>query len=214
MAANKIQEELEARKRIQSIGEFFSIVEDVIVRIHERNIAAYPDDAKPSFSMIIGVMLDGHRQLIRTNATSVVKGGRFECVGSGSTLGKFILDKLYSPTWEVLHATIASLYVLQQARTYAPGCGGFSQVFCLNKDEEFAVVSPKEVEAWELFFRSAERTANTFIATYKRENLLDFFNKDVRNLLGGIKKLPEPYAEYLALSRHSRSIAERSESEQ
>ena len=195
MAAQKIEQELHAHP-VSTFEEFATVVEDVIVKIHERNIAAFPDDAKPSFSMIFGVLLNGKMQLIRTNATSVIMSSHYECVGSGSVLGRFILDKLYCPTSEIVHVSIAAIYMLQQARKYSPGCGGHSHIFCLREDGTWGIVSSKEIEAWETFFGHAEGVGRSFITAYNRSYIAGTFHKSVRNVLKEAQHLPKPFSEF------------------
>ncbi|MGH9684598.1 MAG: hypothetical protein ACRD4S_13425 [Candidatus Acidiferrales bacterium] len=198
MAAAKIEQKLQER-HVESEKEFAEVVEEVILSIHEKNIAAYPDDPKPSFSMIIGLLLNGKMSMIRTNATSVTVGSYgAECVGSGSTLGRFILNKLWCADPDIVHATIQAIYMLQQAREFAPGCGGISHIFCLRKDGSFGVVSQGEIKAWEEFFRHAEGVAQSFILVYRRGHIFGegSFEKAVRKLLKESKKLPEPYKEF------------------
>lgn len=219
MAARKIENRVKER-RVDSVAGFEEVVEEVIVSVHEKNIAAYPDDEKPSFSLIIGLLVDDHSELIRTNATSVETGAPWECVGSGSTIGKFILDKLSNPLSDVTHATITAMYMLQQARKYAPHCGGHSHVFSLLRNgkgyggsDDFAVVSPDEIEEWEAFFNSAESLVQSFLISYTRERPSGELLKQIRKVLRTSKKLPQPYSAYERLTSQSRQlVSETSES--
>jgi len=197
MAARKIEERVRATK-VDSIDGFTDIVEDVIVSVYERNIAAYPDDEKPSFSMIIGVAAGDRTELLRTNVTSVVRGASHECVGIGSPLGKFIIDKLESTVTDSIEATIISMYMLQQVRRYAPNCGGFSQVFRLLTEEGlgvryFGIVTQTEIEAWESFFVKSESLARRFVIGYNHDWEPSRILNDARKLLRSVTKLPKPY---------------------
>jgi 20S proteasome alpha/beta subunit len=137
MAYDKIRLRLLSTK--PDITEVERAIEDVVLEIYERNIPAYPNNPKPSFSLVIGVTLPGSGAdpaLITCSDTAMYRNYSFEFTGTGEAFGRYFAELLYSSSMSIWQAIVLGVYILRIIKKHAPFVGKRTDISVIHNTGE------------------------------------------------------------------------------
>jgi hypothetical protein len=137
MAFDKLYEKL-LEKKAGNQREARQIVEEVILDIYSKNIASVfrlGEFNCPSFDLLIAVRCqDGDVVLLKNTETSVTISHAYESVGTGSILYNYWARYFFKFQKSMEIAGIFSLFMLEEAKSAVPGCGGGTEIACMASD--------------------------------------------------------------------------------
>jgi 20S proteasome alpha/beta subunit len=70
-----------------------------------------------------------------STATSFPVKGRFACVGTGSELSSYLLERLLWPTITPVEAATIAAYVIEQTKNHIEGCGGKTNIAVITEED-------------------------------------------------------------------------------
>jgi 20S proteasome alpha/beta subunit len=154
-------------KNIRTAGKLVEAVEDQMVAMFQKHVFPHPGFRDNTFglSLVFGVSDDKGCFLYDSSSTSFAQVDKYTCVGSGSDLGSYLLEKLMgsgSITSDVGVATM--VYVLEQTKKYGLYCGGDSYILTIAKNGAIDYVSLDEVQLIEAAFQKGDPGSAVLVA--------------------------------------------------
>ena len=135
-AINEMTEALSAEKP-EGLVRIAILLKKTMLKLFQDCIqpyASFPNDDRPSVTMLIGVQSPRSTALYKAAGTSFSPLHEAECIGYGIALGKSLIKQLFKPEMTIDEAALAALYVLHEAKRWVDGCGGNSDILLLTHD--------------------------------------------------------------------------------
>lgn len=113
-------------------------LEDELIAIHQRYWPLYDKSQRPEVEMLIALYtpwLGSPKEspsLWRADGPVLRRVRTYDCIGYGTSLGKYIGDRLYNGQIETDRAALLAIYLLEQAKKSVQFCGGESQVVVMT----------------------------------------------------------------------------------
>ncbi len=180
MAFEKVVRKLQASPANIDNDDVQAAIEDTVVELYERHIAALPPAINfDGFSLLAAVSSSGPSiRLIKTTDTAVSSSLSFESIGTGAILGKYLADTMYEPDMPQNQAVTLASYIVYVAKNYISGCGGKTSIVTFDA-KEIQNDWDREVYALENYFDSFSREIRPLFLTCPDEQASDqdFENK-------------------------------------
>jgi hypothetical protein len=123
------------RKAEQNRTDLLSAIETEAANLHLQYYDMYTDPAdKLHLDMIVSVLVDKQRHLFKIYGPKVNAVDDFHCIGAGNYLARALTGMYRRPGESVHRTAIVCAYILSEVKKYVDGCGGDSQIICLNDD--------------------------------------------------------------------------------
>ncbi len=116
--------------------------------------AAYPEDQRPSVSLVIGAQFNGKSAIWTTDRLAVLRVHEligFGAVGFGNPTARSLLGRLYRHA-DHTAAILLAIYVLMETKTWVPYCGKDSQIICMRGGRLWPVLPEDIKRVEELFY--------------------------------------------------------------
>ena len=113
------------------------IIEKVVTRLYLGHLykCPAPDNERPHFWLLVAVWIEGLGvRLIRTERTAVCYVNGFWCLGVGDILSNYLLRSRYQQSLDFEDIIAIASYVINETKSYVPGCGGETEIVVLGEN--------------------------------------------------------------------------------
>ncbi len=171
LAVQDAQERIQAEKgRRRTFKAIRSIVSTVVSSVYANHIdKRLPHELYDSeIQLLIAVRDEGEGLcLFATKKTAVIRIDTYDCIGSGASLGHYIIGPSYDAKLNERRVLMLAIQALTATKDHDPYCGGDSEIIILRED---GTISPP-------------RNAQSPLSLQFAETIIREFNADSRRLL-------------------------------
>jgi len=151
-------------------------IRKTVRRVMKRILADYDarrlePSERPQFLVAITTREEETR-LFSTRETAMSPVTRYECQGSGSYLGNYIIGPIYQEGMSVSEAAVIAMSALSAAKKHDTYCGGFSQFVAIARGRLTAVL-PFDPQATECLIERYEGYARLLLLDTCNGEILD-----------------------------------------
>lgn len=191
MAAENCVIGLEALKwDQQSFADVYGVFASTVRYIHQEYVDKAPveDRERSRFWMLIAIYTENsNHRLYVTNNAAIAPVSEFDCIGSGRSIGIYILEPSYRKTMSVNDISVLALHAFAGAKERCDGVGGIVHFLAVRKHAISPVgslnIQAREQDVLEYRQRCAELLSdigNPNLDAAKFEERLTAFAEDVR----------------------------------
>jgi hypothetical protein len=121
---------------------------------HVLPFAAYPQEDRPSFQVILGYLYTNvSGELLTSEDNLLQRQSTYAAVGIGASLAKTLLRRWYQlPLLDVWQTTLLASYVMYLVKESIDGCGKHTDLVCLNYKTGLVHIDRKDTVALENIF--------------------------------------------------------------
>lgn len=197
MAIDDCRDVLESATRPLSTSRIVQLLRPIIRRTYLEHVDArpLPERRDCNFQLLIGVSGQGDMpRLYATSETAMYQVQRYECVGVGSEIARYVIECGHDPHHPELtfdferQAITLALQTLVAAKEHVEGVGGSSEFLLVERNRVTKAI-PFNTRSVEPLARSYQNYATSLLSTLADDNEDDF----VEEMLEGFVK----YARYI-----------------
>lgn len=182
--------------RIKSDKDIADIIEKTVEREYRKHVSAEPDPNADSMYEILAAVWcekDPGKQaaLYRTWQGSIRKVSRYDCIGSGYYLGRYVIESMAGAV-DIERARVVATYTLAIAKQFVDGCGGNSHIASLKNDGTVIGLSGPDTEPLEQALGTFHERTTRLLFSLLTSNDAGFamalsdFDHDLRELRMGL----------------------------
>jgi len=155
-------------------------VEKVLLEFFERSIvpyAAFPKEDRPSVDLMIAIMVlnkvNNYQCLFRATGTTVreIKGDA-DCMGTGVTIAKGLIERFYSPFRELDELVIVACYIMLHTKKSADMVGGNTDLVVASfTNKFFGALSSQDVKSLESIFEQFDECMADLLIGFANRNV-------------------------------------------
>jgi len=133
----------DAIKKTMTLVDIRAVVEREVKAIHTEHLFLFPDqDNRPQVAILLAARdKTGALMLLQSYETAVSLVEHFQVLGTGTELGSYLAESVIGVTpnqiaMPVALAKLVAAYLLEQTKSYVPGCGKDSVIAVLKATGE------------------------------------------------------------------------------
>jgi hypothetical protein len=166
-------------------------LEDTLVEMYGTHIPLAPEP-RPDLSVLVAAFTPEEPQpvLIKSANTLVIGSIKFECIGIGAVLARYLADSFYADSLSLSQGVSLATYILRIAKNYVPKCGGQTSIATFSDSAEINFDFDAQVAALESYFSSVESEIGSILFQCPDEDLSDAqFNESLQRFSQTMKRL-------------------------
>ncbi len=182
--------------RIKSDKDIADIIEKTVEAEYRKHVSVEPNpNADNMYDILAAVWCEKdpakEAALYRTWQGSIRKVSRYDCIGSGYYLGRYVIESMPGAV-DIERARVVATYTLAIAKRFVDGCGGNSHMASLKNDGTVIGSSGPEREPLEQALRTFdEKTTRLLFSLLAASDAgfskaLSDFDRDVHGLRVGL----------------------------